>query len=239
MLERLFALAHGLTSRCGMIPLLGALALVGAARLNAFAVPAPTPEPKGSSVLAQERLPHDFELIDEVLARRAPDLGLTLRRQVGVAIAEEAQKAGYDPLLILAVIDVESDFLEGAVSHKGARGLMQIQPTTLYFVAQKEGLKLSREEVAGDPALCVRLGIRYLRQLNDRFGDLDLALMAYNAGPTKLRRFLKNGDTGPFRRYPALVRRDFRRFRHGVGLDGDWALALRALNEGEAALVHP
>ena len=54
----------------------------------------------------------DQALIDSVLAKRAPELGLTLRTQVGRAIAEEARRAGYDPLLILAVIDVESEFDE-------------------------------------------------------------------------------------------------------------------------------
>ena len=112
----------------------------------------------------------DAALIDAVLAKRAPTLGLTLRRQLGQAIAEEARQTGYDPLLILAIIDVESDFEEEAVSEKGARGLMQIKPSTLHFLAEKQGLRLSREEVAADPALCVRLGIRYLRDLQDRFG---------------------------------------------------------------------
>ena len=45
-----------------------------------------------------------------MLAKRAPELGLVLRAQVSRAIAEEARRAGYDPLLILAIIDVESDF---------------------------------------------------------------------------------------------------------------------------------
>ena len=86
------------------------------------------------------------------------------------AIAEEARRAGYDPLLILAIIDVESDFDLEAVSSRGARGLMQIQPVTLHWFAQKQGLRLTREEMAADPGLCVRLGVRYLRSLQDRFG---------------------------------------------------------------------
>ena len=111
---------------------------------------------------------------------------------------------------------MESDFEEEAVSEKGARGLMQIKPSTLHFLAEKEGLRLSREEVAADPALCVRLGIRYLRDLQDRFGgDLDLALMAYNAGPTRIRQGHEGGRAGDLpplppagaARLPALPRR--------------------------------
>ena len=81
--------------------------------------------------------------------------------------------------------------------------------------------------MAADPALCVRLGIRYLRTLQVRFGDLDLALMAYNAGPTRIRAAQQAHELEGFRFYPALVRREFRRFREGVGLGGDWALAQR------------
>ena len=181
----------------------------------------------------------DAAKIDAVLAKRAPELGLTLRGQLGAAIAEEARKAGFDPLLVVAIIDVESDFDEEAVSSRGARGLMQIKPSTLHELAAQQGLKLTAEEVAADPALQVRLGIRYLKQLHQSFGDLDLALMAYNAGPTRLRKAMKSeGEVEPFRRYARLVRRDFRHFREGEGLGGDWALALR-LGEGETPPPAP
>jgi hypothetical protein len=90
-----------------------------------------------------------------------------------------------------------------------------------------EGLKLSREEVAADQALCVRLGIRYLRSLQDRLHDLDLALMAYNAGPAKIRRMAQAHRLDEFRTYPRQVRRYFRNFRTGEGLGGEWALALK------------
>jgi soluble lytic murein transglycosylase len=223
---------HTLSAGCAKLPLLAGMALVLSARIiPVLSEPAATPV--ASPVAVADSSSHDALLIDAVLAKRAPDLGLTLRRQLGQAIAEEARKTGYDPLLILALIDVESDFDEEALSMKGARGLMQIKPSTLHFLAEKEGLRLSREEVAADPALCVRLGIRYLRNLQERFGgDLDYALMAYNAGPTRIRKAIKEGEVETFRRYPRLVRRDFRRFREGQGLGGDWALAQReALEE--------
>lgn len=220
--QAIFRQLHAFSAGCGALPLVAAGALALASGLQAYQ-PLPT-----SAAPVVETMSEDAQVIDAVLAKRAPDLGLTLRRQLGVAIAEESVKAGYDPLLILAIIDVESDFEEKAVSHKGASGLMQITPGTLHFLAAKQGLKLSREEVARDTALTVRLGIRYLRQLHDRFGDLDLALMGYNAGPAKIRRAMKKGVLEDFRIYPRLVRRDFKRFREGEGLGGDWALALRS-----------
>ena len=178
-----------------------------------------------------EVLPTDFEAIDSVLARRAPGLGLVLRKQLAIAIAQEAQRASYDPLLVLALIDVESDFQEEAVSAMGAKGLMQIKPTTLYFLAQKEGIRLSREEIAKDPTLSVRLGVRYLRSLHNQFGTLDLALMAYNMGPNKLRAQLKLKDLERFRGYPKAVEREYLTLRQGESLGGDWTLAARTIRQ--------
>jgi soluble lytic murein transglycosylase-like protein len=227
-MQRLLFQLHALSSHCAVLPLVAGALLLGAARVEGT-VQGPTPSPVRSvaAIGIQPALP-DSEIIDAVLAKRAPDLGLTLRGQVSRAIAEEARRAGYDPLLILAIIDVESEFDEAAVSARGARGLMQIQPATLHWFAEKEGLRLSREEMAADPGLCVRLGIRYLKSLQDRFrGDLDLALMAYNAGPNRIRGELREKNLEAFRFYPRRVRRDFSRFRTGEGLGGDWAFAQR------------
>ncbi len=224
-MRRLLFQLHALSSHCAVLPLLAGVLVLGAARVEGVVARRPAALPHVE--VASEAAP-DLALIDAVLAKRAPELGLTLRTQVGRAIAEEARRAGYDPLLVLALIDVESEFDEGAVSARGARGLMQIRPSTLQFIAEREGLRLSPEEVAADPALCVRLGIRYLRSLQDRFGgDLELALMAYNGGPDRIRQAVRSRDLDAFRFYPRRVKRRFVRFRTGEGLLGDWALAQR------------
>ena len=226
-MRRLLVQMHALSSHCAVLPLVAAVLLLGAARIEGTVQGRvrPVAEPVAAAVAQPDP---DLALIDSVLAKRAPELGLVLRSQVSRAISEEARRAGYDPLLILAIIDVESDFDPEAVSSRGARGLMQIQPVTLHWFAEKQGLRLTKEEMAADPALCVRLGIRYLRNLQDRFGgDLPTALMAYNAGPDRIRQALRERAVEPFRFYPRRVKRDFERFRRGEGLGGDWAYAVR------------
>ena len=226
-MRRLLFQMHALSSHCAVLPLVAAVLLLGAARIETTVQSGARDTAERILALPVQPDP-DLALIDSVLAKRAPELGLVLRAQVSRAIAEEARLAGYDPLLILAIIDVESDFDPEAVSSRGARGLMQIQPATLHWFAQKQGLRLSREEMAADPGLCVRLGIRYLRSLQDRFaGDLSLALMAYNAGPDRIRQALRERGLEPFRFYPRRVKRDFERFSRGAGLGGDWAYAVR------------
>jgi hypothetical protein len=133
-----------------------------------------------------ENTPPHFAEIDRVLMIRRADLPSDERRAVARAIAEESDRAGYDPFLVLGLIDVESDFRRDALSPVGAHGLMQIRPETLAYVARRNGVALPPSLIAKDPALCVRLGVRYLKQLHDQLHSLDLALMAYNAGPNKI-----------------------------------------------------
>jgi len=168
------------------------------------------------------------ERIDKVLAIRGPGLGLQLRRQLAMAIAQESATARFDPMLVLAVIAVESEFQDSAVSVVGAKGLMQIRPTTLFFWAEHEGIRLSPKEIEADPALRVRLGIRYLKYLQQSFwGDLDYALMAYNAGPTRLFQLIKAKDTEQLRGYVTAVRRQYSALRHVNGEPDDWVFASR------------
>lgn len=89
-------------------------------------------------------------------------------------ILRESGRYGLDPNLVEAVIATESNFNPWAVSAKGARGLMQLMPST----ARRFGVKNIH-----DPSENIQGGVQYLRYLLDLFGgDLVLALAAYNAG---------------------------------------------------------
>jgi soluble lytic murein transglycosylase len=92
-----------------------------------------------------------------------------------------------DPALVSAVIWTESRFRADAVSPRGAIGLMQIMPETGRWIAAQIGV--SEESPLTEPELNIRLGTWYLRYLINRFGDVEAALMAYNAGPGNVDRW--------------------------------------------------
>jgi soluble lytic murein transglycosylase-like protein len=185
---------------------------------------APTPEPPKPQPHVGEP---DLAIIDSVLTQRAPGLGRDQRARIAATLIDECRQAGYDPLLILSVIAVESEFDEYAVSFRGARGLMQFRPNTLSWVAERSGVRLSAEEIYRDPAMTVRLGIRYIKSLENQFHSIDLALMAYNAGPNRLRLAIHDEDSDHFRGYVRLVRNHYAKFRRSLGLAPSTALAMR------------
>jgi soluble lytic murein transglycosylase len=98
-----------------------------------------------------------------------------------------------DPLFVLAVIKTESKFDEDAKSHKNAVGLMQITVATGEWAAKEMGYSTFSKENLYDEEYNIRMGCWYLRRLSDAFdGDLDLAVAAYNAGPTNVQSWLQN-----------------------------------------------
>ena len=100
-------------------------------------------------------------------------------------IARQAKAQGLEPALVRAVIRCESAGDEHAVSSAGARGLMQVMPTTAKELVRLG--KIRREGDLEDPEFNIRVGTLYLRMMLDRFGqDELLAVAAYNMGPTRL-----------------------------------------------------
>jgi len=110
-------------------------------------------------------------------------------------INEVATQEGVDPDLIKAIIKVESNFNQFAVSRKGARGLMQLMPGTAGRYAVRN---------AFDAEANIRGGVRYLRYLQDTFDNLSLALASYNAGENAV---LRHRSIPPFPETKQYVKR--------------------------------
>ena len=106
------------------------------------------------------------------------------------------QRARPEPALVLSVIRQESEFDIGVSSHANAHGLMQLLPSTARLVARREGITYDRASLNTDPEYNVRLGSAYLGGLIDDYsGSYVLALVAYNAGPSRARDWIEDwGD---------------------------------------------
>jgi len=105
-------------------------------------------------------------------------------------IQKYSEEYDLEPSLVAGVICIESKFREDAVSRAGARGLMQIMPSTGEEIAEALGIAFHAEDLF-DPETSIRFGCYYLRQQLDRFDQNPaVALAAYNAGPNKAALWL-------------------------------------------------
>jgi soluble lytic murein transglycosylase len=109
-------------------------------------------------------------------------------------ILRAGRKHEISPALVKAVIHAESAFDPDARSRRGASGLMQLMPLTARQMGVADPF---------DPAQNIQGGTRYLKHLIGRFGDLELAVAAYNAGPEAVRR---HRGVPPYRETRSYVR---------------------------------
>ncbi len=125
---------------------------------------------------------------DEIdMAQRFP---LPYREAIDAAAAE----ADLDVANVYAVIRQESRFSAGARSVAGASGLMQLMPRTARWIATRYRIAYQRERI-DDPATNVRIGARYFKLVLNGFdGSHAHAAAAYNAGPSRPRRWSKGGN---------------------------------------------
>lgn len=102
----------------------------------------------------------------------------TTKNRIAKAVEEASNKYGVDPNLILAVIQTESYFNSNCTSKAGAVGLMQIMPSNFNHLGIKDGYNIE-ENING--------GTKLLKEYIDKYnGDIEMALMAYNGGPTRM-----------------------------------------------------
>lgn len=132
-------------------------------------------------------------------------------------VLRHATEHRIDPLLVTAVMHVESSFRPNAVSPKGAKGLMQLMPATAEWAASQMGMESYSEEMLFDPEVNVAIGVWYLANLRRLFdNDTALALAAYNGGRANVLRWLEeeswagtveDADSIPFPETRAYVKR--------------------------------
>jgi soluble lytic murein transglycosylase-like protein len=142
--------------------------------------------------------PDELVKIFTVVKSRRSDISDAEAWRVSEVILEESAKRHLDPMMVLAVIQVESGFQYTMVSPVGARGIMQIMPETGKFLTEtlrnEYGLHTAsfRPESLDEPLLNIRLGVYYLHDLTKQFNSLNLALLAYNSGPAEIQNRLAN-----------------------------------------------
>ena len=97
-------------------------------------------------------------VVERVLTERAPQLEIPFRRTIAAAVVAAGGEHGVDPLLLLAVIEIESTYRVSARSDRGAVGLMQLRPGTARAVAERCGYTWRSEADLLRPELIMNVG---------------------------------------------------------------------------------
>ena len=142
--------------------------------------------------------PKELVKIYSIVISNRPGIADKEAWKVSTAILDESARRDLDPMLVLAVIKVESGFRDQALSPMGARGMMQIMPETGKYLSEEllrvDGFKTRTfmPNHLDDPVLNIKLGVYYLDGLKKQFRSLNLALLAYNLGPGEIQNRLDN-----------------------------------------------
>jgi soluble lytic murein transglycosylase len=113
------------------------------------------------------------------------------------AVLARSREVGLDPAYVYGLIRQESRFIPDARSSVGAAGLMQLMPTTARWMARKIALDYRPDQIV-DPPVNLALGTSYLKLVLDDFGgSMAMAAAAYNAGPSRPRRWREGPQLEP------------------------------------------
>ncbi|MBD3391770.1 MAG: transglycosylase SLT domain-containing protein [Chitinivibrionales bacterium] len=149
------------------------------------------------------------ETLSEFVKERLPRQTINMLVDL---VYENSRTYGYDPLLVLAVIHVESVFEPEALGryrsgkYSGAFGLMQLKFETAKEVAGDLGLSLETLDDLFEPELNVALGVAYLTRLIAQFNSLKLGILAYNQGPGVIAKSLQHNRPLSVRYYDKVLR---------------------------------
>lgn len=159
-------------------------------------------EPSAAPIIKTEQaheplvVPNEIAFVSQIIKSAIPKH--PNRDALASLIVTESRKADIDPLFVTAVVRAESMFKNNAISHRGARGLMQLMPKTGLYVSKLHNISLQKDSDLQDPATNLRLGIAYLKYLDKKFnGHREQMLIAYNWGPANMSNSLKGKSSPP------------------------------------------
>ena len=112
-------------------------------------------------------------------------------KQYSKYVEKYAKENDIDPLLIYSIIKTESNFNEKAKSKSEAVGLMQIMLPTAQDVGKSLETQEITEESLYNPEINIKIGIKYFKNLIEKYGNYNLAIIAYNAGMGNLDKWLE------------------------------------------------
>ena len=141
----------------------------------------------GESFQTEAVKEHQLWKIRTAIELQQTGMSIASRDTLAQSIAHTSGQHSLDPLLVLAVIQVESRFDHRAISSAGAQGLMQVQPSVVTALVERGKMLPSGKNIK-DPRVNVEVGVSYLAYLKDMFGDWKTALTAYNVGPSAVAK---------------------------------------------------
>ena len=183
-------------SACLKVALTAVLFVPGLLTITFLSHKAKKPGPAHEARAA--KTPKDLVKIYSIVKSHRPDVSDGEAWKVAEVILEQSSTHSFDPMLVVAMIQVESGFQYAAISPAGARGIMQLLPDVAKALLEKISpghdptSRPFTPESLDDPVLNIKLGVYYLHDLRKSFRNLNLALNAYNLGPTEIRNRLEN-----------------------------------------------
>lgn len=108
-------------------------------------------------------------------------------------VEKYAKEYNVDSLLVYSIIKAESNFKEGAISNKGACGLMQLMDNTAKEIAENTVMEYESGTTLYNPEKNIKLGIIYFSNLMSIYKNENLALAAYNAGSGNVNKWIETG----------------------------------------------